>query len=128
MSSSGYRNGFDENTPFGRIDIRPNSGQPNTAGTYEIDNVVLGTEAQLSTGNFSKNNISVYPIPAKNTLVLNGIIQGETINIIDVTGSIIGTRHINSSLNLKSIDVSTLSSGLYFLQTESGNIKKFIKE
>ena len=74
--------------------------------------------------------ITLFPNPAKNTLQLNT--QDKTItqvNIYTMTGSKILQLDINTIS--PTIDVSSLASGVYFVQLYSGKnvaLKKFVKE
>ena len=75
------------------------------------------------------NAISIYPNPVNNVLNFN-VSENVTISdisIVDITGKL-----INSSFNLnqKTIDVSDIQSGVYFVRFTSEDktvTKKFIK-
>jgi hypothetical protein len=72
------------------------------------------------------NEISVYPNPAKNQLTINVAQQIEIITIVDITGKAIKSITPTS----KTIDVSELTKGIYFLKvktTTSIVTSKFIK-
>jgi hypothetical protein len=72
--------------------------------------------------------IMVYPNPVKDELrIESGEVKIINIKIIDLTGK----TYVNCQLLTNSIDVSFLSSGIYFvkLETEKGSVtKKIIKE
>ncbi|OAD91784.1 hypothetical protein A7A78_11055 [Aequorivita soesokkakensis] len=76
------------------------------------------------------NTITFYPNPVNNTLQLNT--QEQTIdhlNIYSVTGSRVLYRDVNTVS--PTVDVSSLASGVYYLQLYSGKnvaVKKFVKE
>lgn len=77
-------------------------------------------------------NASVYPNPVNNQLFVNGLIDGEitTISITDVAGKTVIDPMTNSKNKLE-INVTHLSTGVYFLQLTSNiGVKtiKFIKE
>jgi hypothetical protein len=68
--------------------------------------------------------ISVYPNPT--TSVLNIEVKEQTqITIVNVLGEIVKTETING---LSSLDVTELSSGVYFIQSNTGIKSKFIKQ
>ncbi|HET8803892.1 MAG TPA: T9SS type A sorting domain-containing protein, partial [Aequorivita sp.] len=74
--------------------------------------------------------ITLYPNPAKNTLQLNT--QDKTIdqvNIYTMTGSKVLQLEIEAVS--PTVDVSSLASGVYYVQLYSGKdvaLKKFVKE
>lgn len=72
------------------------------------------------------DNFYVYPNPAINTLQLIGIDLGEvTITVYDAVGKLIlATEKFNSN---KPIDVSSLTSGLYYLHAKTPPSTKVIK-
>ncbi len=86
---------------------------------------VLGTEETLL-----KNAITVYPNPANNYIKINYplTVKINRTAIYDVNGKeIISGESDKNTI----IDVSSLSSGLYFIQIEIRNtilIKRFVKE
>ena len=94
-----------------------------------IDNFVIeGTP--LDTNEYSINNINLYPNPVKS--VLNYTIDNQiilsSITINDISGKEIFN---DENLTTNSIDVSNLSSGVYFVTFKSNDnlvTKKFIKE
>lgn len=93
-----------------------------------IDNFVI--ETTLGTDEFTINNISVYPNPAKG--ILNYTISDQIV-LTAVTINDISGKQIYKSGNTvnNSIDVSSLSSGVYFVtfKSDKGSVtKKFIKE
>ena len=76
--------------------------------------------------------VIVYPNPVKNILNIqdNNQIVISSINIYNLLGQLVQTQ-FNSDGSIKSIDVSTLKKGLYFIRinAESGStISKFLKE
>ncbi|MEO5777023.1 MAG: M4 family metallopeptidase [Flavobacterium sp.] len=93
-----------------------------------IDNFVI--ETTLGTDEFSPANVNIYPNPAKGILnyTINNDIVLTAITINDISGKQI-FKSANSINN--SIDVSNLSSGVYFVTFKSDKnsvTKKFIKE
>jgi len=95
-----------------------------------IDNFVVESGA-LGNEEFSSNSISIYPNPSHSILNIdnknNVVISSVIIN--DISGKQV-YKSVNSS-SLNHIDVSNLSSGVYFITFKAdGNsiTKKFIKE
>ena len=75
----------------------------------------------------SKNNFSIYPNPVNN--VLNISVKNEiSINNLSITD--LNGRVVTSSSSSSSIDVSNLSSGVYFVSIETNEGRgtaKFVK-
>ena len=99
-----------------------NSPNRNQLGTHGLCSAPLG----LNDVNY-KNNISIYPNPAKTELNLS-ISQNEIneLSISNLLGQVLMTLK-----NKNSIDVSNLASGIYILtitQGQNKNTQKFIKE
>ncbi|MFK7748274.1 MAG: T9SS type A sorting domain-containing protein [Kordia sp.] len=82
----------------------------------------------LSTSENELINVSIYPNPTSNTLHIKGIPQIETVEIYSILGKKIEVSITNST----TVDVSTLTNGIYFLKVvDTQNrtvIKKFIKK
>ena len=108
----------------------------NTAYTYTVkavygEQVSKASEAievttlkAVGIGNMTANNaISVYPNPAVESLYIDGVTENSEYVIYDISGKAIdeGTLLINK------VDVSSLKTGMYFIETESGKTK-FIKK
>ena len=94
-----------------------------------IDNFVIeGTP--LATNDYTIDNINLYPNPVKNVLnysINNGVVL-SSITINDISGKEI---YKSANLTTNSVDVSSLSSGVYFVTFKSDKnlvTKKFIKE
>ncbi|SRX72317.1 T9SS type A sorting domain-containing protein [Aequorivita antarctica] len=87
----------------------------------------------LSTSDFQKNKFHLYPNPATSELFLSSknITGNLTIKIFNVAGKLLSNQTLELE-NQTAIDVSNLTSGMYFLniEDESGKmvVKKFIKE
>ncbi|MES2748306.1 MAG: T9SS type A sorting domain-containing protein [Bacteroidota bacterium] len=98
-------------------------------GIGNLDAWVVKLEPELSTPDFIKNSITIYPNPVSEILQFQ-MDESITINkiiITDVSGKIL----IEKSGNRTSIDVQNLSSGTYILQAYSEGKQfqnKFIKE
>jgi hypothetical protein len=100
-----------------------------------IDNVVTNFAALGLGQNNILNKFSFYPTLADNEInIIPGHLQSDSVSykIINAQGSIVKQNTVNDSSDyVYTMDVSSLSSGMYFLQVASktGNItKKFIKK
>ncbi len=107
---------------------------PDADGTRDSESVVFvdeitqsqqSTNIVLSTGDFAKDEVSVYPIPATLAVNIRGNISGDSVDIYDVSGSLVGSAAITGDFN--SVDVSALAKGVYFMRLENGSVLKFVK-
>ncbi len=80
------------------------------------NNQTVGVDAPISALAFA-----VYPNPAKNTdqIFFNKVVS---IFIYDALG-----QEISSSMNIQSLNISALNSGVYFIKTNTGELLKFVK-
>ncbi|MFI0430584.1 T9SS type A sorting domain-containing protein [Mariniflexile sp. HMF6888] len=99
------------------------------ASEVHIDNLELYDMATLSVDSPNKNtlNVRVYPNPAKNVLNIDTSSNVSKLNIYDVFGRTVISKDSFGKSNLKSIDVSNLSSGTYILHATIDNQNQVIK-
>ena len=91
-----------------------------TSGCYSVTIPVSSIEEIFS------KDLTVYPNPTSNTLLISTKLKILSINIFDVSGKTVSTYS-----NKRIIDISNLKDGTYFLRvtTDKGTIyKKIIKE
>ncbi len=87
----------------------------------------------LSNQDFYRSQFAIHPNPAKNQLFLTSKNTAENlkVKIFNIEGKLLSTQNLELEKQT-SIDVSNLTSGIYFLNIgeENGNttVKKFIKE
>lgn len=93
------------------------------------DNLGQHTIATLSTSNFEKSTIKIYPNPIKGN-TLNAEVKSTTnYQVYDILGKKILSGTVTT--NNKKINVSRLKNGIYILKLETANgsvTKKLIKE
>jgi len=107
--------------PSGIIDTFNDVTVNQTLLVNEGDNVLTVDENELL-------SLSVFPNPAKDNISIEtpNNVTVQSVSIINVAG-----KRISTSISNNNIDVSTLSSGIYFLEIEVADdqrvIRKFIK-
>ena len=92
-----------------------------------IEDDIYLQNVPLAVNDITQNLFSVYPNPVSDQLFITS--ESATIEKISVY-SMSGIRVINGSGNEKSIDVSNLSDGLYFIEissSEGKSVQKFVK-
>ena len=103
-----------------------------TTGIYNISfNIATGVynfTNTLSIASFDKNNIVVYPNPAKNQINLQfpNQVRADKITITDLTG-----KKVLEQNNSSQVNVSNLAKGMYVIEAVSGEekfVSKFVKE
>ncbi|MFA7326227.1 MAG: T9SS type A sorting domain-containing protein [Candidatus Kapaibacterium sp.] len=102
------------------------SGQ---GGTIYLDNIRIG-DASSSVESVKEKTVSIAPNPARNEITINDTKPtAETkYTLTSLNGTVIDSFNIEG---LKSINVNSLNSGVYFITKTIGNTKethKFIKE
>jgi len=88
---------------------------------YSSNNSQSGENSSSRDKTDEVTELHVYPNPATNTLFIDGVADGQLLQIVDLSG-----RLIKTSVERK-IDISDLESGIYFIHTNRNNIKRFIK-
>ena len=94
-----------------------------TPAYFCIDNIAAENAASAKIS--EEKSIQLYPNPADNFLHLTGIKQECDLVITDISGR---TVKLLKNTNSETIDISDLTTGLYFLRIENqGLVKKFMK-
>ncbi len=134
-----------DNCSIANITQSPAAGTDLTSGTYQINFEAADPSGNTQTcsfelvindangihENYQTNNIKLYPNPAKHTINLEVTehISIYKIEIFDITGRKIYSDIFTNNFKNKSINISKLATGKYFmhLQTDSGlYIKQFL--
>lgn len=78
----------------------------------------------LSITDLNRKSISIYPNPTQSELNFSGDTEIKSAEIYNAMGKLVLA---NPTLYLQKIDVSTLSSGIYFLKINNAQTLKFVK-
>lgn len=92
---------------------------------FDIDFEVI-VDNTLSVSSKKEEMLKIYPNPTTDYLRLKDFNYiGKTFELISLNGKVIRAKeHLEENML---IDVSSLSSGIYFIRFENGNLSKFIK-
>jgi hypothetical protein len=76
----------------------------------------------VAIANVKEDIFGVYPVPATDILNIKGLNAPAKVKIMNVTGNTVNTQWVKTTL-----DVSSLSSGIYFIAVDNRTVK-FIKK
>ena len=99
-----------------------------TGGNFDFDPASSFSEdcsGTAGSNNMDQILVNVYPNPASTELYIE-VSETTQIELLNMVGETVLTTILNHQKN--TIDVSSLVSGVYFLQTENGASTKFIKK
>lgn len=102
-------------------------------GSTTVNFTIIVDGVPLSVQNFKDKEFTIYPNPANNTLniQLPEIYKNNSlVTISNSLGQIISSKN-NTNENEQTLDISNLSSGVYFIKitnNEASTTKKFIKQ
>lgn len=100
--------------------------EPDETNNFRIINNTINWNSSLEIeSNESASALNVSPNPVSSYLNI-GVKEPTSIKIMNVSGATVSTQRLSPGSN--SIDVSDLTNGIYFLRTETGATKKFVKE
>ncbi len=118
----------------GIVTVLKNEPYTFTSGQGTFDNrfTLFFRDAEiLNNQDIALNNISLYPNPAKDLINISSpATMIDKIQLLDMKGSVLLMEE-NVASSLKTIDVSTLQSAVYFviIETEQGTInRRFVKQ
>lgn len=100
-----------------------------TNGIYDASasSIFVVEKSQTGVNDIQKSsNIEIYPNPANDFIVINGLQNQETLYFFDING-----RSVFSYLATKEIEkisIRHLPAGVYFVQIEGSKMLKFVKE
>ncbi len=92
----------------------------NTVRLYELE--VYGRRTTLGTNDFVTSKFNIYPNPTSDILNIFGVDEVAFLEVFDANGKSIITQK-----KLKSVNVSSLPKGVYFLKINNKETVKFIK-
>ena len=111
---------------FGQVFGTVQTGNP-VETYFGIDNVVLPTQSNpqvLSTKDLEKSAVAIYPNPVKDILNVKNIQGDFAYKIYDVSGKLLKASNKQS---IKTIDISHLKKGIYFLELVYNNNRSTVK-
>lgn len=110
------------------MDIILGAGEYWLLSTRLFDKPTFNTKVEIE--NFSKNSIKVYPNPVYDQIYISGeSIVG--VDLLDLNGKIILSKKNHANETLFNFNLTSISTGLYFLRItydQSTSVTKFIKK
>ncbi|MEC8324208.1 MAG: T9SS type A sorting domain-containing protein, partial [Bacteroidota bacterium] len=95
-------------------------------GNICFDSLDLNNQSVLSSTLTDIYNLSIYPNPTKSMLFIDGNEDIISIELISISG-----RSLMQVINTNQLDISSFSTGVYFLKVNDGTtsvVKKIIKQ
>lgn len=85
----------------------------------------ITVEAALSVEDKFAINVNAYPNPVLDKLTVTSLFSLDSYTVFDILGKQVQSGQINA--NIASVDFSKLTSGMYFVNVQSGELQKTIK-
>ncbi len=113
-------NGFQYSYTFTQVGVNPYKCDvhSNMEGTITVDNVA-------SIEDKFRMNISFYPNPVSNKLTVASLYKLDSYKIHNILGKLVAQGAANG--NITEIDMSSLESGMYFINAISGDMESTFK-
>lgn len=92
-------------------------------GTIWIDNLYFWKDVSTSVTETKESEVLVYPNPASDRLNIQGVDDGEIVQIYNVTGTLVKRVELSGGV----VSVTDLSQGVYFVSV-NGTTMKIIKK
>lgn len=133
MNSMKTHFGLGTNNSITKIVVNWPSGNVDEVLTPNIDeSIVIVEGSTLTTNETAASIFNIYPNPTKSILNVDGLQSASNtfFEVYDITGKLILPKTLLSVVNSK-IDLSIMTSGVYFVNLYSGNsrfVHKVIKE
>jgi hypothetical protein len=74
----------------------------------------------------NENGLNMYPIPAKNQVIINNLNGNNNISIVNVIGQVVFQR-LNVTGTMTNLDISTLQNGIYTVVVNNNGESKTLK-
>ncbi len=97
------------------------------AFVFMVDDIIIQTEPSgvVDSDDINSNgHISVYPVPAEQTINIEADLQIENLRILNFVGQVVYEKNMHSTQS--AIDISHIESGIYLMvfKTEKGLLSK----
>lgn len=91
-----------------------------------ISEGIFRLTGQLDVSSVSQTKFKVYPNPATSVVTISGTeVEDYNLSITDISGKLVMSKALNGLEN--TIDISSLATGAYFFELNTGNKKEVIK-
>ena len=109
------------------IDFTADPTYSKTEGTENFTPCVGVSTEEIN----SLDYVSVFPNPASNQVIIEGIEDAQTIEILNINGEVVGAQIQTNSMDKIGVDISGLAAGIYVVKMTGKNangIAKFVKK
>ncbi|RZJ36176.1 MAG: T9SS type A sorting domain-containing protein [Flavobacterium sp.] len=120
---------FDQGIPYGDNLSETTLTDVNATNGTLLNFALTGNSSnwgsdQLALPGYNRDRVALYPNPATTTISISGLEVATDYRIVDVSGRIVANGIVSVS---GSIDVSKLTSGLYFANIDSNRLKFIVR-
>jgi Leucine-rich repeat (LRR) protein len=127
LSSLNVQNGNNMNVVFfsalGNTEltcIKVDDADYSTANWTNIEDGTMFSETcSVSVGEFTKSQFAVYPNPVENMFTIESLTPIQAYRIFDLQGKELAENSTNTQNLLLNVDITTLDSGIYFIEVSS---------
>lgn len=128
-------------TELGYFDTHPSSQSVSYSGAwnvypfFESGNIIVSNidggffilrDSQLAAGTVDSAEFAVYPNPADEVLNIRSEATAiESLEVSNTLGQLVISQEVNNSTN-EQVDISGLTSGIYFLKINHNTVKRFV--
>ena len=88
-------------------------------GSANIKGINFIKEITTQVSEEKLNQISLFPNPASTFFTLNNVVDGTSVNVIDVTGKVVISNSVIDSEKTMTIETANLSNGIYIIQLKN---------
>lgn len=106
------------------VRVKLNMGKQ--VSTIYVDDLNVVKIPAVSANKFDIENFKCYPNPATNQITIEGVTQGENIEIINITG--IKVKEFKAISNRQEINIEDLNSGIYFVKSGEKTAKIIVEK
>lgn len=115
---------FKDGNTDGDWTLRVTDFVSSNTGTIDSWSIEICTAITLNNQEFSTDFFTLYPNPANDVvkILFDEALSSETfIHLYDVNGRLVKTQNISNAMATYNLDVSNLSSGIYFVKVNQNN-------
>lgn len=112
-------NGMVGMNQFEALNFYGYSPDGSTPGLYYVDDIDVNYTAAVNINENTENEITMFPNPATDHTVLNGLSGVSMIRVVDLSGKEVSRETVNTNYHV--ISTASLAEGIYLIQINAEN-------